>query len=401
MIRVVSAKVFCTRVGAETQAFDELMLGCLGSAYRRSFGEVVAEAARLPPGWQLIWTARRPCSSVGPVRILIALLAALTVVLTGCSTAAEKPAENPLPAWKDTAAKSSIVDFVRRVSTPDTPDFVPQADRNAVFDNDGTLWTEAPLPFQAAFVFDELKRRAPNEPELAADPMVQAALKGDVATLLAGDRHEGLLHVLALTHAGMTTDDFDQRVRDWMAVARHPRFDRPYDQLTYELQLQLLNYLRANGFRTYIVSGGGADFMRTFSQRVYGIPLEQVVGSTGTTKFEMRDGKPVLVKTQDYLFVDDKEGKPSGIHEFIGRGPILAVGNSDGDQAMLQYTTIDNPLPSLGVLIHHTDAEREYAYDANPLASGRLVTALQEAGPAGWTVVDMKNDWNTVFAAKP
>jgi phosphoserine phosphatase len=335
------------------------------------------------------------------VRILIALLAALTVVLTGCSAAAEKPAEDPLPAWKDTAAKSSIVDFVRRVSTPDTPDFVPQADRIAVFDNDGTLWTEAPLPFQAAFVFDELKRRAPDEPELAADPMVRAALKGDVATLLAGDRHEGLLHVLALTHAGMTTDDFDQRVRDWMAVARHPRFDRPYDQLTYEPQLQLLNYLRANGFRTYIVSGGGADFMRTFSQRVYGIPPEQVVGSTGTTKFEMRDGKPVLVKTQDYLFVDDKEGKPSGIHEFIGRGPILAVGNSDGDQAMLQYTTIDNPLPSLGVLIHHTDAEREYAYDANPLASGRLVTALQEAGPAGWTVVDMKNDWNTVFAAKP
>ena len=271
----------------------------------------------------------------------------------------------------------------------------------AVFDNDGTLWTEAPVPFQAAFVFDELKRRAPNEPALAADPMVQAALKGDVATLLAGDRHEGLLHVLALTHAGMTTDEFDQQVRDWMAVARHPRFDRPYDQLTYAPQQQLLNYLRDNGFRTFIVSGGGADFMRTFSERVYGIPPEQVVGSTGTTKFEMRDGKPVLVKTMDYVFVDDKEGKPSGIHEFIGRRPILAVGNSDGDQAMLQYTTIDNPLPSLGVLIHHTDAEREYAYDANPPASGKLVTALQEAGPAGWTVVDMKNDWNTVFADKP
>ena len=332
------------------------------------------------------------------MRTLIALLAAFTAVLTGCSTAAKQPAADPLQAWNDSAAKSSIVDFVRRVSTPDTPDFVPAGDRIAVFDNDGTLWTEAPVPFQAAFVFDELKRRAPNEPELAADPMVQAALKGDVATLLAGDRHEGLLHVLALTHAGMTTDDFDQRVRDWMAVARHPRFDRPYDQLTYEPQLQLLNYLRDNGFRTYIVSGGGADFMRTFSQRVYGIPPEQVVGSTGTTRFEMWDGKPVLVKTQDYVFVDDKEGKPSGIHEFIGRRPILAVGNSDGDQAMLQYTTIDNPRPSLGVLIHHTDAEREYAYDANPPASGKLVTALQQAGPAGWTVVDMKNDWNTVFA---
>jgi phosphoserine phosphatase len=335
------------------------------------------------------------------MRVLIVVLLAMLTSLAGCRSDQGAEKADPLPAWNDTAAKSSIVDFVRRVSTPDTPDFVPADDRIAVFDNDGTLWTEAPVPFQAAFVFDELKRRAPNEPELAADPMVQAALKGDVATLLAGDRHEGLLHVLALTHAGMTTDDFDQRVRDWMAVARHPRFDRPYDQLTYEPQLQLLNYLRDNGFRTYIVSGGGADFMRTFSQRVYGIPPEQVVGSTGTTRFEMRDGKPVLVKTMDYVFVDDKEGKPSGIHEFIGRRPILAVGNSDGDQAMLQYTTIDNPRPSLGVLIHHTDAEREYAYDANPPASGKLVTALQEAGPAGWTVVDMKNDWNTVFADKP
>jgi len=303
-----------------------------------------------------------------------------------------------LPSWRDTATTRAIPDFVAAATQRDGPGHIPVHERIAVFDNDGTLWTEAPVPFQAAFVFDELKRRAPNEPELAADPMVQAALKGDVATLLAGDRHEGLLHVLALTHAGMTTDEFDQRVRDWMAVARHPRFDRPYDQLTYEPQLQLLNYLRDNGFRTYIVSGGGADFMRTFSQRVYGIPPEQVVGSTGTTRFEMWDGKPVLVKTQDYVFVDDKEGKPSGIHEFIGRRPILAVGNSDGDQAMLQYTTIDNPRPSLGVLIHHTDAEREYAYDANPPASGKLVTALQQAGPAAWTVVDMKNDWNTVFA---
>ena len=335
------------------------------------------------------------------MRVLIVVLLAMLASLTGCRSDVDAQKPDALSEWNDTAAKSSIVDFVHRVTTPGGADFVPEADRIAVFDNDGTLWTEAPVPFQAAFVFDELKRRAPNEPALAADPMVQAALKGDVATLLAGDRHEGLLHVLALTHAGMTTDEFDQQVRDWMAVARHPRFDRPYDQLTYEPQLQLLNYLRDNGFRTYIVSGGGADFMRTFSQRVYGIPPEQVVGSTGTTKFEMRDGKPVLVKTMDYVFVDDKEGKPSGIHEFIGRRAILAVGNSDGDQAMLQYTTIDNPLPSLGVLIHHTDAEREYAYDANPPASGKLVTALQEAGPAGWTVVDMKNDWNTVFADKP
>ena len=249
-----------------------------------------------------------------------------------------------------------------------------------------------------AFVLDEVKRRAATEPTLGADPMVQAAQRGDTAALLAGDRHEGLLRLLALTHTGMTTDEFTKRVDDWMATARHPRFGRPYDQLTYEPQQQLLNYLRANGFRTYIVSGGGADFMRAFSQRVYGIPPEQVVGSTGTVDFEMRDGKPVLVKSANYVFVDDKAGKPAGIHEFIGRRPILAVGNSDGDQAMLQYTTIGNSRPSLGVLIHHTDAEREYAYDTDPPVSGKLESALIEAKPAGWTVVDMKTDWNRVFA---
>ncbi|MGV0740754.1 HAD family hydrolase [Mycolicibacterium sp. XJ870] len=335
------------------------------------------------------------------MRALLATLLTVLLCVSGCSSnddASNGGAADPLSAWNDTQAKKSITEFVDRVTTPDTADFVAEPDRVAVFDNDGTLWTEAPVPFQAAFVFDELKRRAPQEPALAADPMVQAALKGDVATLLAGDRHDGLLHVLALTHAGMTTDEFDKRVTDWMASAKHPRFNRPYDQLTYEPQQQLLDYLRDNGFRTFIVSGGGADFMRTFSERVYGIPPEQVVGSTGTTRFEMRDGSPVLVKTLDYVFVDDKAGKPSGIHEFIGRRPILAVGNSDGDQAMLEYTTIDNPQPSLGVLVHHTDAEREYAYDTNPPATGKLVTALQEAGPAGWTVVDMKNDWNTVFA---
>ncbi|MGA5544030.1 HAD family hydrolase [Mycobacterium sp. NPDC051198] len=329
------------------------------------------------------------------MRNLLAVLLSLLLCMTGCSS--NDRVADPLSAWNDTSAKNSITEFVQRATTADTPGFVEPEDRIAVFDNDGTLWAEAPLPFQAAFVIDELKRRAPQEPALAADPMVQAALNEDVAALLAGERHEGLLRVLALTHSGMTTDEFDQRVTDWMATARHPRFDKPYDQLTYEPQQQLLSYLRANGFRTFIVSGGGADFMRVFSQRVYGIPPKQVVGSTGTTRYELRDGKPVLVKTLDYVFVDDKAGKPSGIHEFIGRRPILAVGNSDGDQAMLEYTTIDNPRPSLGVLIHHTDAEREYAYDADPPSSGKLVTALQQAGPNGWTVVDMKNDWKTVF----
>ena len=325
--------------------------------------------------------------------VLIALIA-----VTGCGSNRGEESADPLSAWNETAAKTSITAFVDRVTTQDDPEFVAKEDRIAVFDNDGTLWAEAPMPFQLAFALDEIKRRAAAEPEVAADPMAQAALRGDIATLLAGDRHEGLLRILALTHTGMTTDEFTKRVDDWMATARHPRFDLPYDQLTYEPQQQLLNYLRANGFRTYIVSGGGADFMRVFSQRVYGIPPEQVVGSTGTVDFEMRDGKPILVKSADYVFVDDKAGKPAGIHEFIGRRPILAVGNSDGDQAMLQYTTIGNSRPSLGVLIHHTDAEREYAYDANPPASGKLVSALIEAKPAGWTVVDMKTDWNRVFA---
>ncbi len=329
-------------------------------------------------------------------KLLMAVLT-LLLVLAGCAT---KPAAvtDPLSSWNDTAARRNIVDFVQRVTAQGGPDFVPETERIAVFDNDGTLWPEAPLPFQLAFALDEVGARAQTDPRLASAPMVQAAIKGDVAALLAGDRHDGLMHVLGLTHTGMTTDEFDQQVGDWLATAKHPRFGRPYDQLTYQPQQELLKYLRANGFRTYIVSGGGADFMRVFSERVYGIPPEQVVGSTGTVRFEMRDGRPVLVKTADYVFVDDKEGKPAGIHEFIARRPILAVGNSDGDQAMLEYTTVANPRPSLGVLIHHTDAEREYAYDADPPASGRLVTALQEAPTAGWTVVDMKNDWNAVFA---
>lgn len=331
---------------------------------------------------------------------LLAAVMTVLLLLPGCSIRHDTDAapQDPLPSWNDTAARRSIVDFVQRVTTPGGPDFVPDVDRIAAFDNDGTLWPEAPVPFQVAFALDEVTERARTDPQLAADPMVQAATNGDFAQLLAGDRDAGLMHVLGLTHTGMTTDQFDKQVGDWLATAEHPRFGRPYDQLTYQPQQELLKYLRANGFRTYIVSGGGADFMRVFSDRVYGIPPEQVVGSTATVRFEMRDGKPVLIKTADYVFVDDKAGKPAGIHEFIARRPILAVGNSDGDQAMLEYTTIANPRPSLGVLIHHTDAEREYAYDANPPASGQLVTALQEAPTAGWTVVDMKNDWNTVFA---
>jgi hypothetical protein len=242
-----------------------------------------------------------------------------------------------------------------------------------------------------------LKQMVAEKPELKEDPMVQAALAGDFAKLLEGSHHDGLLKIVALTHAGMTTEEFKADVEHWLATARHPRYEKPYDQLTYQPMQEVLSYLRAKGFKTFIVSGGGVDFMRVWSERVYGIPPEQVVGSTGRARYELTPSGPVLTKTLDYLFVDDNEGKPVGIYEFIGRRPIAAFGNSDGDKAMLEYTTINNPRPSLGMIIHHTDADREYAYDSNPKSSGKLVEALQDAQQRGWVVVDMKNDWNKVF----
>jgi phosphoserine phosphatase len=302
-----------------------------------------------------------------------------------------------LSGWQDTPAKGAILAFVERVTKANTADFVPENERIAVFDNDGTLLPECPVPFQAAFLFDELKRRSASEGELAAYPMVQAALRGDVDALLAGPHHDGLMRVLALTHAGMTTTEFERSVTAWLESAKHPRFGQRYDALTFQPMQELLAYLRASAFKTFIVSAGGADFLRIWAERVYGIPSHQVIGSTGQTQFERRGGAPVLVKTLDYVFVDDKEGKPSGIHRHIGRRPIAAFGNSDGDQAMLEYTTVGNPRPSFGLIVHHTDAAREYAYDAKPPATGKLVTALEAAKKHGWTVVDMQRDWVRVF----
>ncbi|WOO40783.1 HAD family hydrolase [Rubellicoccus peritrichatus] len=306
-------------------------------------------------------------------------------------------AVDPLPSWNETAPKSAIIEFVEAVTTPDSPDFVPEAERIAVFDNDGNLWPENPIPFQLAFAFDELKRRVPNEPDLAADPMVQAALDGDIAKLLEGEHHDGLLRVIALTHSGMTTEEFQKRVEAWIAEAKHPRFGVGYDELTYQPMQEVLTYLRDNGFKTYIVSGGGADFMRVWSERVYGIPPEQVIGSNVRVRFERTEDGPVLIKTFDNLFVDDKEGKPVGIYQFIGRRPIAAFGNSDGDKAMLEWTTAGDGR-RFGLIVHHTDADREYAYDAKPKSSGKLVEALTEAPEQGWVVVDMANDWATVFS---
>jgi len=310
--------------------------------------------------------------------------------------AQEEPKGDPLPSWNEGAAKQAVLDFVGKVTKQGTPDFVPLPARVAVFDNDGTLWPEDPIPFQLAFALDCLRQQILTNPKLKDDRFVKAALNSDAATLLA-DHDKGLFHILGLTHAGMTTVAFDQQVNDWLKSARHPRFGRRYDECVYQPMLEVLALLRQNGFKSFIVSGGGADFMRVWSERVYGIPPEQVVGSNARTKFEFRDGKPVLVKTIEHVFVDDKAGKPVAIHLFIGRRPVMCFGNSDGDKEMLEYTTIGNPLPGFGLIVHHTDAEREYAYDAHPRSSGKLVEALAEAPQRGWTVVDMKKDWKRVF----
>jgi phosphoglycolate phosphatase-like HAD superfamily hydrolase len=323
---------------------------------------------------------------------LMALL--LSVVAPGYAHA-----QDPLPSWNEGAAKTAIVSFVERVTKDGSPDFVPVAERIAVFDNDGTLWPENPVPFQLAFAVDEVNRMVAEKPTLKDDPMVAALLAGNYGKLLEGPHHEGLLHIIALTHAGMTTEEFTARVEAWITTAKHPKFDRRHDQLTYQPMQEVLAYLRANGFKTFIVSGGGADFMRVWSERVYGIPPEQVVGSTARVTYELRDTGPVLVKTMDHLFVDDKAGKPAGIHQFIGRRPIAVFGNSDGDKQMLEWGTIANPKPSLGVIVRHTDAAREYQYDVNPKSSGTLIEALKDAPMRGWTVVSMKDDWKDVFAA--
>jgi phosphoglycolate phosphatase-like HAD superfamily hydrolase len=324
-------------------------------------------------------------------------LAALLLAVSLGALGSGAFASDPLASWRDTDSKKALVRFVAKVTDEKSPDFVTAAERIAVFDNDGTLWPENPMPFQLAFTLDELKRRLPDEPGWNDDPAVKAALEGNLPALLA-DHYKGLFRLIELTGSGMTTVEFADRVRAWLAAAKHPRFDRPYDQLAYQPMLELLTYLRANGFKTFIVSGGGADFMRVFSERVYGIPPEQVVGSTTRAVYELREEGPVLVKTMDDLFVDDKAGKPEGIHQFIGRRPIACFGNSDGDQQMLEYTTINNPYPSLGLIVHHTDAEREYAYDKDAKSSGKLVSALEDAPKRGWIVVDMKNDWAEVFA---
>jgi hypothetical protein len=303
-------------------------------------------------------------------------------------------AADALPSWNDGPTKAAIVDFVTRVTTEGGPDFVPVDDRIATFDNDGTLWSEQPMYFQLAFAIDRVKTLAPQHPEWKTTQPFQAVLEGDMKALAAAGE-KGLLELVMTTHAGMTTDEFEKIVTDWVATAKHPRFKQPYTELVYQPMLELLAYLRANEFKTYIVSGGGIEFMRPWVERVYGIPPQQVVGSSIKVKYELLQDKPVLVRLPEIDFIDDKAGKPVGIQKFIGRRPILAFGNSDGDFEMLQWTTAGAG-PRLGLIVHHTDAEREWAYDRQS-AVGKLDKALDEAPKAGWILVDMKQEWKTIY----
>lgn len=305
--------------------------------------------------------------------------------------------QDPLPSWNEGPSKSAIETFVSAVTRAGSPDFVPVAERIAVFDNDGTLWTELPMYTQMAFVFARVKQLAPSHPEWKTTQPFKGVLDGDMKAVAAtGER--GLVQLMMTTHAGMSTDDFRKIVTDWMATARHPKFNRPYDHCVYQPMLEVLRYFRSNQFKTYIVSGGGVEFMRPWTAKAYGIPPEQVIGSSGKTSFQIRDGQPILLKLPEVEFVDDGPGKPAGINRFIGRRPIAAFGNSDGDLQMLQWTAAGDKR-RLAALVHHTDAEREYAYDRQS-AFGKLDKALDEAQAKGWTVIDMKQEWKVIFPPK-
>ena len=326
------------------------------------------------------------------LRLGAALLAGSVAVL----------AADPLPAWHDTGSKQAIVAFVQKVTREGSPEFVPGPERIAVFDNDGTLWCEHPVYFQLLFAIDRVKALAPQHPEWKAKEPFASLLKGDLKAALAGGE-KAILEIVMASHAGMTTGEFEQLVKDWLATAKHPKTGRPLTEMVYQPMVELLGYLRANGFKTYIVSGGGIEFMRPWTERVYGIPPEQVIGSSIKTKYEVQDGRPVLRRLPAIDFIDDKAGKPVGIHTRIGRRPIAAFGNSTGDREMLEYTTQGGSGARLGVLVLHDDGQREYAYGpARGLPASKIGTfppALDdEARRQGWVVISMKQDWRRVFA---
>jgi phosphoglycolate phosphatase-like HAD superfamily hydrolase len=321
------------------------------------------------------------------------LLALVFCAVAGCAST------DPLPSWNDGHAKSAIREYVERVTEEGSSAYIAPNDRIATFDNDGTLWAEQPLYFQLLFALDRVRELAPQHPEWRTTEPFKSVLRNDMKGVMASGK-DGLVQIMIATHAGMTAEEFRRAVDDWLATARHPDTHMKYTEMVYQPMLELLSYLRANGFKTFIVSGGGIDFMRVFTERVYGIPPEQVVGTQIEAAFEMRDGLPVIVKEGKLVLLDDKAGKPVGIYQHIGRQPVFAGGNSDGDLEMLEYTTIlgDSAVakPRLGMIVHHTDAEREWAYDRDSFI-GKLDKALDAAPSRGWIVVDMKKDWNRIF----
>lgn len=340
-----------------------------------------------PSGWPRLSLLQRKAANI--FRFCVLLI--ITSMLAAAQTV---PAADPLPSWNEGKTKKDILAFVERTTTASSTDFVPPDERIATLDNDGTLWVEQPIYTQFAFALDRVKTLAPQHPEWKTEQPFKAVLEGDQKALLASGE-PGMMKIMAVSHTGMTTDEFTKIVNDWMTTARHPRFKRPYTECVYQPMLELLAYLRTNGFKTYIVSGGGVEFMRPWVEKVYGIPPEQVVGSAAKTRYELRNGEPVLLRLPEVLFIDDKAGKAEGINLFIGRRPVIAIGNSDGDQQMLEWTAAGSGR-RLMMLVHHTDADREYAYDRKSPV-GRLDQALDEATAKGWLVVDMKRDWKTIF----
>jgi len=322
----------------------------------------------------------------------------LALVLISCSPKADKqietPVSDPLPSWIDGDTKSAIMDFVKDVTNAQSKNFIEISDRIATFDNDGNLWSEQPLYFQLVFAIDRIKTLAPEHPEWETEQPFKAVLEDDMATVLEHGTH-GLVKLVMASHAGITTEEFEAIVKNWLSTTRHSRFDQPYNKLIYQPMLELLDYLRANDFKTFIVSGGGIEFMRSWVEEAYGIPKDQVVGSSIKTEFDYNDGNPVIRRLPEIEFIDDKEGKPVGINRFIGRRPVFASGNSDGDLQMLQYTTAGSGR-RFALYLHHTDSVREYAYDRDSHI-GRLDKGLEEAKEKGWTVINMKEDWKVIY----
>jgi hypothetical protein len=332
------------------------------------------------------------------MNIARASIAALTLgfTLTFASIAIADTTD-PLPSWNDNKSKNTIIAFVKKVTKKGSPDFVPITKRIATFDNDGTLWAEQPMYFQLYFAIDRIKSLAPRHPKWQTEEPFASLLKGDMKGVLAGGM-KSVGEIIMASHAGMTTEEFERIVIEWVTSAEHPLTKRPYTEMVYQPMLELLSYFRANDFKTFIVSGGGIEFMRPWAESIYGIPPEQVVGSSIKTEFQMDNGKPVLMRLAEVDFVDDKEGKPVGINTHIGRRPIVAFGNSDGDLQMLQYTAAGDG-PRLMLFLHHTDSEREWAYDRNS-SIGKLDKGLDEAREKDWTVVDMKQDWKAIYPPK-